>query len=168
MSIEQNDQETGDRNAALETKPVAKTKPKVNTSKSGSNAHIIKITLDVSKSQPQTLGVLAAVSGASDNTVFAVALSLVSNYERSKKVLSTTNEIASADPMESGVLAVMCATEDAGLFRLVWALTKELTATLPAAAPASKTKAGIDLAKELQSLSGEAKSTLEKARKVVS
>lgn len=167
MSIEPENQSPNDQSEAPEGSQTPKAKPKVTATKSGSTAHVIKTTLDVSKSNVKTLDVLAAVSGASDRSVFSVSLALVNNYERSKKVVATVVEIATSEPMESGVLAVVCATEDAGLFKLIWALTREFSETLSATPPASKTKAGVELAKELQSLSEESLSVLKKVEKVL-
>jgi hypothetical protein len=136
--------------------------------KFGSPKHCVDLTLAVNNTKGIGLTILAAASGSSNESVANVALALITNFSRAKSVLSTAQEIATADPMESGILAIECANEDSALFKLVWSMARVLNDTMPSQVPPTKAKSGLELAKGLQSLSDDARVALRRAETVIS
>jgi hypothetical protein len=101
------------------------------------------------KAKARLLATLLAVSDPTD--VAAVAVAAVEAGRAQREVVRRLSEIAGADAMDAGVLAVGL-FEDRSLFRSSWAVLAALGAEMPASPPAVQTKAGLALAKAAKNL----------------
>jgi hypothetical protein len=101
------------------------------------------------KAKARLLATLLAVTDPTD--VAAVAVAALEAGRAQREVVRRLSEIAGADAMDAGVLAVGL-FEDRSLFRSSWAVLAALGAEMPASPPAVQTKAGLALAKAAKNL----------------
>ena len=101
------------------------------------------------KAKARLLATLLAVTDPTD--VAAVAVAALEAGRAQREVVRRLSEIAGADAMDAGVLAVGL-FEDRSLFRSSWAVLAALGADMPASPPAVQTKAGLALAKAAKNL----------------
>ena len=101
------------------------------------------------KAKARLLATLLAVSDPTD--VAAVAVAALEAGRAQREVVRRLSEIAGADAMDAGVLAVGL-FEERSLFRSSWAVLAALGAEMPASPPAVQTKAGLALAKAAKNL----------------
>jgi hypothetical protein len=101
------------------------------------------------KAKALLLATLVGVTDPGDVAALAVAALEAGRAER--EVLRRLSEIAAADAMHAGALAVGL-FEERLLFRSAWAVLAALGAEMPASPPAVQTKAGLALAKAAKNL----------------
>ena len=101
------------------------------------------------KAKARLLATLLAVTDPTD--VAAVAVAALEAGRAQREVVRRLSEIAGADAMDAGVLAVGL-FEDRSLFRSSWAVLAALGAEMPASPPAVQTRAGLALAKAAKNL----------------
>ena len=104
------------------------------------------------KAKARLLATLLGVADPAD--VAAVAVAAVAALEAGRaqrEVVRRLSEIAGADAMDAGVLAVGL-FEYRSLFRSAWSVLAALGAVMPASPPAVQTKAGLALAKAAKNL----------------
>jgi hypothetical protein len=133
----------------------------------GTTKHLVEVTLAIAETKGLARDILASASSTSNEPLASTALAVVTNLARVKSVVSITLEVATAEPMESGIVATMCANEDPATFKQVWSLASVLNPAMGSSIPSVKAKAGLELAKALQSIDDTARSALRKAAAVV-
>jgi hypothetical protein len=101
------------------------------------------------KAKARLLATLLAVSDPTD--VAAVAVVALEAGRAQREVVRSLSEIAGADAMDAGVLAVGL-FEERSQFRSAWSVLAALGAEMPASPPAVQTKAGLALAKAAKNL----------------
>ena len=101
------------------------------------------------KAKARLLATLLAVTDPAD--VAAVAVAALEAGRAQREVVRRLSEIAGADAMDAGVLAVGL-FEYRSLFRSAWSVLAALGADMPASPPAVQTKAGLALAKAAKNL----------------
>jgi hypothetical protein len=95
---------------------------------------------------------LAALLGVADpGDVAALTVAALEAGRAEREVVRRLSEIAAADAMDAGVLAVGL-FEERLLFRSAWGVLAALGAEMPAGPPAVQTKAGLALAKAAKNL----------------
>jgi hypothetical protein len=95
---------------------------------------------------------LATLLGVADPTdVSGLTVAALEAGRAQREVVRRLSEIAGADAMDAGVLAVGL-FEERPLFRSAWSVLAALGAEMPASPPAVQTKAGLALAKAAKNL----------------
>ncbi len=100
-----------------------------------------------------TRTLLATAIGCNRNAVADLAVDTLSHESDARAVLTSVNDICRADPMESGILATVLASENKSLFKSAWKILVLLPSTnLHAVVPVGAANAGLAFAKAAQSL----------------
>jgi hypothetical protein len=109
-------------------------------------------TIDIASLQSPKAMLLATLLGVADPTdVAAVTVAALEAGRAQREVLRRLTEIAGAEAMDAGVLAVGL-FEERALFRSAWGVLAALGEEMPATPPAVQTKAGLALAKAAKKL----------------
>ncbi len=136
--------------------------------KPGTTKHFVEVTLSLAETKGLARDIIASASSTTNEPLSTTAVAVLTNLAKVRSIIATALEIATAEPMESGIVATMCANEDTSTFKSVWALAATLNPSLGSTVPSVKAKAGLELAKALQATDGSARSALAKAAAVVS
>ncbi len=113
---------------------------------------VVSRTLEIAALPKAKAILLATLLGATDPTdVAALTVAAMEAGRAQREVVRRLTEIAGADAMDAGVLAVGL-FEERSLFRTAWAVLAALGAELAAGPPAMQTKAGLALAKATKKL----------------
>ncbi len=113
---------------------------------------VVSRTLEIAALPKAKAILLATFLGATDPTdVAALTVAALEAGRAQREVVRRLTEIAGADAMDAGVLAVGL-FEERSMFRTAWTVLAALGAELPAGPPAVQTKAGLALAKATKKL----------------
>ena len=113
--------------------------------------HSVELTLRISAMNDSTRALLATAIGCNSNAVVDLAVDTLLNESEARAVLTSVSDICRADPMESGILATVLASENKSLFKSAWKILV-LLSNLTATAPAGSANAGLAFAKAAQLL----------------
>jgi hypothetical protein len=115
--------------------------------------HNVELTLRISAMNESTRALLATAIGCNSNAVVDLAVDTLSHESDARAVLTSVNDICTADPMEAGILATVLASENKAIFKSAWRILVLLPSDLTTAAvPAGSANAGLAFAKAAQSL----------------
>jgi hypothetical protein len=115
--------------------------------------HNVELTLRISAMNETTRALLATAIGCNSNAVVDLAVDTLSHESDARAVLTSVNDICTADPMEAGILATVLASENKAIFKSAWRILVLLPSDLTTAAvPAGSANAGLAFAKAAQSL----------------
>jgi hypothetical protein len=113
---------------------------------------VVLRTLEITALPKVTAALLATLLGVADpSDVSALTVAALEAGRAEREVVRRLSEIAGADAMDAGVLAVGL-FEDRSLFRSAWSVLAALGAEMPVSPPAVQTKAGLAFAKAAKNL----------------
>lgn len=121
----------------------------------------VERTLRVAAMAPERRGALAAVLSVSDpSDTLTLAQAAVAGAGRIVGAADAVKALRESDPIESGILAVGLAGDDATTFRAAWQLIATISDLNPSP-PATHAKAGLAMARAAQKLNPDQKATLD-------